>query len=40
MQASMKLLHFCGDASMKPWSYSQKMSGSLAKCVAPLLMCV
>jgi glycogenin glucosyltransferase len=31
MQASMKLLHFCGDASMKPWSYTQKMSGSLAK---------
>jgi glycogenin len=33
MQSSMKLLHFCGDASMKPWSYTQKMSGSLAKYV-------
>jgi glycogenin glucosyltransferase len=31
MLSSMKLLHFCGDASMKPWSYTQKMSGSLAK---------
>jgi hypothetical protein len=33
MMTSMKLLHFCGDASMKPWSYTQKLSGSLAKYV-------
>jgi glycogenin glucosyltransferase len=33
MQTSMRLLHFCGDASMKPWSYTQKLSGSLAKYV-------
>lgn len=39
MLSSMKLLHFCGDASMKPWSYTQKMSGSLAKYATSFSRC-